>query len=168
MDDRRFVYDPTTNDTEFRRPDDMYIQQNCPDYNQWIWGLDAGGNVTAPYKDNAIAEAGGAASLAYRYVTERRVVYLAGGEDMEVFEDECGSVIQGKTRRERSLHFLMSLQQMYPEEMKKQGLHNRLVVPGVPHDHSLMFQSSEGQQALFGDDNYGGDTKGAPSGAFSD
>ena len=151
LDDRRYVHDATTNSTVFRRPDDGDISE-CPDFNEWIWGLDAGGSVTAPYKDRAIAIAGGAKALAHRYVAQRNVVYLAGGEDLEVFDDDCGSVIQGKTRRERSRKFMASLHELYPQEMKAQ-LHTRLVAEGVPHDHTLMFQSPAGQEALFGDNN---------------
>ena len=45
---------------------------------------------------------------------------------------------------------MASLHKLYPQEMET-GLHERLLVKGVPHDHSLMFQSPEGQRALFGD-----------------
>ncbi|CAB9528001.1 expressed unknown protein [Seminavis robusta] len=149
LDDRRFVYDSDNdNSMSFQRPSNATIV-SCPDYNEWIWGLDPGGDVVAPYKDHAIAAAGGIQALSHRYVTQRRVVYLAGGEDLQVFADDCGSVIQGNTRRERSRRFMMSLWEAYPKEMKAQ-LHTRLVVPGVPHDHALMFQSAEGQEALFG------------------
>ena len=149
LDDRRYVHDAKTNTTVFRRPDNAAIDA-CPDFNQWIWGLDPGGSVVAPYKDRAVAAAGGARSLAHRYVTQRNVVYLAGGADLEVFDDDCGSVIQGQTRRERSQKFMASLQEVYPQEMKNE-LHTRVVAMGIPHDHTLMFQSPAGQEALFGD-----------------
>ena len=98
--------------------------------------------------------AGGTKALTDRYVQQRRLIYLAGAEDLQVFEDDCGSVIQGKTRRERSFGFLKSLWQLYPNAMKG-DLHNRLLVPGVPHDHMLMYQSPQGQEALFGKDMQG-------------
>jgi predicted nucleic acid-binding Zn ribbon protein len=69
----------------------------------------------------------------------------------QVFDDDCGSVMQGQTRRQRSREFMASLHELYPEEMKM-DLHTRLLVKGVPHDHCLMFQSPEGQRALFGED----------------
>ena len=150
LDERRFVVE-TNGTTSFRRPDDTVIS-SCPDYNEWIWGLDKGGDVTVPYKDQAIEKAGGAQALARRYVTERHLVYLAGGEDKEIFDDDCGSVIQGQTRLERSHAFMMSLSNVFPQEMTR-GKHTRLFVPGVPHDHMLMFQSPQGQEALFGE-NY--------------
>ena len=83
LDDKRFVPDEQTNEIVFQRPSDSNIAQ-CPDYNEWIWGLDQGGNITAPYKDRAIAMAGGAERVARRYVSERRLIYLAGEEDEEV------------------------------------------------------------------------------------
>ena len=150
LDDRRFVHDPTSHTLVFQRPDDEAIAQ-CEDYNSWIWGLDAGGNLLAPYKDQAISDAGGAAAMARRYVTQRQVVYLAGEEDLEIFDDDCGSRMQGSTRRERSRQYVSSLMEAYPEEMKHHKNQKRVLVMGSPHDHLLMFQSAEGQQAMFGD-----------------
>ena len=151
LDDRRYIRDVTTkNITVFRRPDSDVIAA-CPDFNEWIWGLQAGGNVTVPYKDRAVADAGGVEALARRYVAERQLIYLAGGADTQIFEDECGSVLQGQTRRERSERYMASLHELYPKEMKTHCRHTRLVAEGIPHDHTLMFQSPAGQKALFGE-----------------
>jgi hypothetical protein len=84
LDDRRFVTDNARNNaTIFQKPSANSIAQ-CPDYNEWIWGLDHGGNITDQYKDYAMKMAGGAKRMTHRYVTERRLVYLAGEKDEEV------------------------------------------------------------------------------------
>jgi hypothetical protein len=152
LDERRFVRDNSSGKTLFQRPNDDVIA-SCPDYNEWIWGLEEGGDIAVPYKDQAMAKAGGPQAMAHRYVTRRRLIYIAGGEDLEIFDDDCGSVFQGQTRLERSHAYIMSLLRVFPQEMKRSKKHTRLVVPGVPHDHMLMFQSPEGQEALFGEQN---------------
>ena len=137
LDDRRFV-----NGT-FRVPP-VDLVAACPDYNAWEWGLDNTANrLPTPYKDRAIVAAGGTDAVVQRYQT-RQVVCLAGELDLDE-SGNCRAMFQGKSRRERSQHFMASLRYIYGRPA-----HHRLVVHGVHHDHCLMFQSPEGRQALFG------------------
>lgn len=134
LDDRRFV-----NGT-FQKPD----LHDCDWYNQWEWGLGPGKELDTPYKDRAIQEAGGVDAIVQRYPT-RDVVYLSGEQDVYgTGEDDCQDQLQGAFRRERSEYYMASLQIIFGRPV-----HRRMVVPGVPHDHALMFQSVEGMHALF-------------------
>ena len=67
--------DQNTNGKEvFRRPvPEDGIETNCPWYNHWLWGLEDGGEVACPYRDNAVLEAGSIAVITKRYAT-RNVV----------------------------------------------------------------------------------------------
>ena len=146
LDDRRYI-----NGT-FQIPPEEDIR-NCPDYNAWEWGLgnttnDSSPPLVAPYKDKAIAQAGGVEAVIQRYAT-RHVVYLAGELDTEE-SGNCRAMMQGVSRRERSEHFMASLYEIYGSPQRLSSHHHRLVVHGVHHDHCLMFQSPEGRQALFG------------------
>jgi pimeloyl-ACP methyl ester carboxylesterase len=116
---------------------------DCPTYNQWEWGLDVGDYLPTPYKDQAIAVAGGVDRIVQRYAT-RNVVYLTGEKDV-IPNGDCEARMQGAYRRERSAHFFASLQEVYGRTV-----HRRSVVKNVHHDHCLMFQSPEGYEAFFG------------------
>jgi pimeloyl-ACP methyl ester carboxylesterase len=127
---------------------------DCPGYNQWEWGLDAGGNYSVPYIDS-VMEYMDATSLAQRFAT-RQVFYLAGSQDVcnvphddagwcrsHGLEITCMDLMQGSNRWERNLHYVSSLRLV--------GVpHQRLVILGVGHDHSLMFNSENGLYAMFG------------------
>lgn len=116
---------------------------NCPTYNEWQWGLDGGDFLPTPYKDRAIEAVHEVGAIIERYAL-RDVVYLVG--EMDVLPNgDCEARMQGSYRRERSAHFFASLKAVYGRQV-----HHRLVVAGVHHDHALMFQSPEGQVALFG------------------
>jgi hypothetical protein len=136
LDARRYV-----NGT-LRVPDDDDIN-DCPWYNEWEWGLGEGDYLKTPYKDIAIELAGGTDEVVRRYPT-RDIVYIAGELDI-LPNGQCMATAQGPYRRARSANFFSSLKDIYGR-----SVHHRLVVSGVNHDHCLMFQSPEGQQALFG------------------
>ena len=123
-------------------PSDEAID-DCPTYNQWEWGLGEGDYLNAPYKDASIAAAGGVAALIDRYPS-RDVVYLAGELDV-IPNGDCEAKLQGDYRRIRSQRFMAALREIYGRPV-----HHRLVVAGVHHDHCLMYQSPEGQEALLG------------------
>jgi hypothetical protein len=128
----------------------------CPIYNSWEWGMDQSDQeLVAPYVQKAIDGAGGIDSMIVRYA-QRDVLYLSGEQDIE-FNGDCNDHIQGPNRRARSERYYLSLQFMYNEITTntnktnlKAALHQRWVVPNVPHNHCLMYQSLQGQQALFG------------------
>lgn len=119
-------------------------EEDCPVYNEWEWGLGPGDWLVTPYKDQAIVEAGGVEEVIRRYPT-RDVVYLAGEQDV-IPNGDCQDQLQGPFRRARSENFMASLERIY-----QRPVHRRYVASGIPHDHSLLYQSPEGQQALFGE-----------------
>lgn len=117
----------------------------CSTYNTWQWGLDEGGYVPCPYKDRAL-ELTSAKTMAERFA-RRQVVYLSGELDLLRTNDRCEtSVFQGNNRQERAKHYYSGLQEYFGRQV-----HELNIVTGSPHDHSLMFQSSQGEHAIFGD-----------------
>jgi len=156
LDGRRFFDDGT-----FRTPSSEE-EDSCPGYNRWEWGLDPGGGeiMAAPYKDRAIEEVGGPASLAERFA-DRDVIYLNGGRDRcnvagldrtgwcysHGLETSCGDAMEGEQRLDRGEKYYRSLRMYFGRRV-----HSRAVVEGVGHDHSLMWESSVGLSALFDDD----------------
>jgi len=132
-------------------------KDSCPQYNQWEWGMepstDGKNDVEVAYKIEAMDHLhNNISALACRY-NDRDVVYLVGSLDRcnvstagwcnsHGLETTCMDELQGSNRWERSLHHLESLKQL--------GIfkHKRIVVEGVGHDHSLIFTSPEGLQAL--------------------
>ena len=145
LDGRRIAADGTT----FEVPDEDDIAF-CEDYNKWTWGLEPGGRLVCPYKDNAL-KITPADTMTERYAT-RKVIYLAGEHDTISLFDACEtSNFQGENRNERAKNFVQGLKEYFGRPVH--ALH---IVPGSPHDHSLMFQSEAGQRAIFGDDKFKG------------
>ncbi len=68
LDGRRWLQNTETSELEFRLPDED-IDTECPWYNQWLWGLDDGGDLVCSYRDVAIAIVGSAAAIAERYAS---------------------------------------------------------------------------------------------------
>ena len=131
-----------------------------PHYNQWEWGLDDGGPIEVPYRKSV---ANNGTELVERFLLHRKVVYLAGGADRcnvsgmdrtgwcysHGLETECVDELQGPNRRKRSRRYFKSLQRlliMQSAGSRGPPSHVRFLVPGVGHDHALMFQSEVGSQ----------------------
>jgi hypothetical protein len=139
LDNRRF-----TNSSNYEIPP-QELRNSCPTYNSWEWGLDAGG-LYAPYKDKAVANFDGDISkLATKY-SNRKVIYLAGGNDTQILRGSCeDDWFQGPTRLARSYYFMKSMQIIFDKPK-----HSRFVIRNVGHDHSLVFQSEEARTVMFG------------------
>ena len=138
-------------------------EADCPDYNQWEWGLDAGtGNFFVPYVQHAIQQHG-IATLVQRYAA-RELLYLAGSRDAcnvsststntaawcnsHGLETTCRDECQGPNRWERHLRYMASLKLVFDGNTTSN--HTSIIIPGVGHDHSLIFNSPDGLEALFG------------------
>jgi pimeloyl-ACP methyl ester carboxylesterase len=131
------------------------IPSGCPQYDQWEWGLSRGGSIDVPYRDRAVQNVSG---LILRF-QDRQVTYLAGSQDRcnvsdfegwcysHGLETTCMDEVQGKTRLKRSALYLSSLRRL-----GFKGSHRHRIVPGVGHDHAMMFQSPCGIDTLFGRD----------------
>lgn len=76
-------------------------------------------------------------------------IYLSGKYDTVVQpNDHCGNAIQGGNRHERADLFYSGLQEYFGKP--ELPVHTFHTVPNSNHDHSLMFQSSLGRNAIFG------------------
>jgi pimeloyl-ACP methyl ester carboxylesterase len=131
-------------------------KHDCPQYNEWEFGLEDGGDETMTYKDNALKVLGNNITALMERFANRRVTYLAGGADRcnvsesnrdgwcfsHELETTCMDMLQGSTRWERNMHYVTSLRRLGIKT------HQRRVVNGVGHDHSLIFTSTYGLEAL--------------------
>lgn len=126
------------------------VQQVCPEFNGWEWGLNGS---FPPY----VAAAGPAAELVKRYAA-LDVVYLLGQNDTcneqlepgchsHGLETTCMDNLEGWMRLYRGLHFYTYLQIFYALQRQ---VHMYALVPNVGHDNTLMFQSPQGLSAIFG------------------
>ena len=126
----------------------------CPAYNDWEWGL---ATTTAPrYVQCALQEL--SVTALTRRFAQRDVVYLAGDRDVcnvpgmnkqgwcysHGLETTCMDMWQGRNRLERHMHYFESL-----ERIVNVTTHRRALVPGVGHDHSLIFHSPATARYLF-------------------
>ncbi|MDI3275045.1 alpha/beta hydrolase [Pseudomonas sp. MDT1-16] len=122
-----------------RRPV-AFSHAGCPNFNRWKYGL---ANLPA-YADGQTP-----AQLKENYV-KRDVVYLLGQQDIDpkqpALDKSCEAQAQGANRLIRGRNYFAYLKRLHP-----QGLSQQLIeVPGVGHDGEGMFNSPEGQKALFG------------------
>ncbi|MEO4014582.1 alpha/beta hydrolase [Pseudomonas rossensis] len=122
-----------------RRPV-AFKHAGCPNFNRWKYGL-----ANLP----AYAEGQTAKQLEENYV-KRDVVYLLGQQDSDpkqpALDKSCEAQAQGANRLARGRNYFAYLKRLHP-----QGLNQQLIeVPGVGHDGDGMFNSPQGQKALFG------------------
>ncbi|MHC8341148.1 alpha/beta hydrolase [Pseudomonas sp. HLT2-19-2] len=122
-----------------RRPV-AFSHAGCPNFNRWKYGL-----ADLP----AYADGQTPAQLKENYV-KRDVVYLLGQQDSDpkqpALDKSCEAQAQGANRLIRGRNYFAYLKRLHP-----QGLSQQLIeVPGVGHDGDGMFNSPEGQKALFG------------------
>ncbi len=115
--------------------------EKCAEFDHWRYGLIS----PVPYVrgDNK--------ALEQRYLT-RRVIYMAGGNDVDpnhaALDKTCMAETQGANRLERGLNYFAHVQ----KRAKFQGVnlrHTRVEVPAVAHDADRMFNSVCGMAALF-------------------
>ncbi len=164
---------------EFRPPTESELN-DCQEYDEYIWGLEDNPRVPAPYVSSRVQKLmgggdNGRTKLFCRYAS-RDVVYLSGERDVEELSNQIadGDGYQGQTRRERSERFYASLQVLGGEnlgscsrrEYVSNGLrskhdeveettqvHKRIIAKNIGHDHTLLFQSSEGRASMFSGPN---------------
>ncbi|VVN83901.1 alpha/beta hydrolase [Pseudomonas fluorescens] len=122
-----------------RRPV-AFSHAGCPDFNRWKYGL-----ADLP----AYAEGQTPAQLKENYA-KRDIVYLLGQQDTDpnqpALDKRCEAKAQGANRLARGRNYFDYLKRLYPQGMSQQLIE----VPGVGHDGDGMFNSPEGQKALFG------------------
>jgi hypothetical protein len=154
-DDRRWIVDHASNGncddmndddqckSVFRPPRSEDVE-TCLEYNQWELGLDGGGDLVCSYRDHSVSGVGSISDLNERYAL-RDVIYLSGEHDVIPQFGRCGDSFQGKNRHERAKNYMDGLQEYFGRPV-----HDLQIVPNSNHDHSLMFQSTQGRRAILG------------------
>ncbi|HZZ46795.1 MAG TPA: hypothetical protein VFE65_07915 [Pseudonocardia sp.] len=110
----------------------------CPDYNDYKYGM--------AKRTGYIAEADPRQALAT--YAHRRVSILNGGSDTfdnGDLDTRCAAMAQGPNRATRGANW-----QRYMRLLAPGAPHDRIVVPGVDHNHYAMFESPLVTPVLFG------------------
>ncbi len=134
------------------------ILKDCPNYNKWEWGLDDGGMLQVPYRDDVFRSKSKADVI--ESFGQRRVIYLSGSLDRcpgeklmkchsHGIETTCMDELQGENRFVRGLLYQKSLVQLSLDQRGGWKKHERFIVNGVGHDHSLMWTAEAGINAIF-------------------
>lgn len=108
----------------------------CPDYNDWHYGLER----LNPYvNEQDLAKV-------RDQLTRRDVFYVVGDQDVgtDMLDMSCGAMLQGPNRYLRGLTVYQFLEAFFPEHRGE-----LVVVPGVAHSSSGIYNSSPGQAVLF-------------------
>jgi hypothetical protein len=122
-------------------PDGAFAVPNtssCPNYNTYKYGMQSRNNYTLNVSP----------SDAERMFLARRVTILNGSADDFQNGDmdaTCGGNLQGATRVVRGANFFARMHRIAPG-----APHDRIVVPGVDHDHLALYDSAEASTVLFG------------------
>lgn len=113
---------------------------SCPGFDTWKYGM----RDLPPYAGSVAA-----AALEQRYA-QRRVTYLLGEKDTDphhpALDKGCEAQAQGPFRLARGQNYFRYLQTRHPQGLAQQ----MVLVPGVGHSGKRMFDSPQGQAALFG------------------
>ena len=132
-------------------------RSKCPQYNSWEWGLET--NHESPRYVRRVLQKWSVEQLIARFAT-RDVVYLAGDRDIcnvpgeytngwcfsHGLETMCMDLLEGNNRLQRHIQYFESL------GLVNITSHRRSLVPGVGHDHSLIFHSPVTRTFLFDKD----------------
>ena len=126
--------------TPLREWADSYVtpeSANCPDYDSWHYGLE---------ELPAYMLREGPDSARTRLL-RRDAVVLAGDQDTgtTLLDQSCGANLQGANRFQRARALLRTLDHAFPGEHR----HRLVVVPGVGHSSTDMYQSAQGRELLF-------------------
>jgi len=133
---------------------------DCPLYNSWGWGLDLSQDFVAPLYVTKILQESNSTEWILQRFAQRDMVYLAGGLDRcnvskyEIngwcfsngLETTCMDNWQGPDRLLRHYNYLAAIALRLPSNR-----HRHAIVPGVGHDHSLMFHSLVGRSYILGE-----------------
>jgi len=147
--DRRRILPTTSQGGEFSfRIPSNYEFQLCPEYNDWTWGLEPAGSLNCPYKDRALRRTP-LEQMAKQFAF-KNVFYLTGAYDVLPQEDHCATYyFQGNNRHERALYYFEALMEYYKTQKDATLRHQLYTISESPHDHTLMFQSEAGRNAIF-------------------
>jgi len=110
---------------------------DCPDFDDYHYGM---------AHRNAYMNRLSVPELVTQFAMSE-VSFLLGEQDTleDGLDESCAAMLQGRNRWERGQAYFHYLENYYPSSK-----HHRVTVPGVGHDHGLIFQSKEGMATLFG------------------
>ena len=123
------------------------LKRDCPEYNDWGYGLDAMYKSVLGDDDDESAPS----HLIQRYL-DRHVVYAVGDRDTKtsgVIDNSCAAESQGPNRYERGLNYFHH----HIENQKSSNNHEFIVVPGGRHKQRDMFMDEAVGRILFGNTN---------------
>lgn len=112
---------------------------NCPDFNQWKYGLEGLPSWLAQPPEGARQRY---AAADIHYLEGELDSSDAKGTFYPILDKSCAAMAQGSYRLQRGQAY-----QAYEREQLKPG-HPLAVVPGCAHDVTCVFPSSEGRAAL--------------------
>lgn len=115
----------------------LYTPSGCTGYDLWPFGYEVVPNEVSAIQEQAFTE---------RFVN-RSVTYLLGGANMidgSLNTSDCSATLLGSTRFMRGDNMFKYMQQIYPDVHK----HEKVVVPGVNHQGSVIYQSQEFRELL--------------------
>lgn len=119
------------------RPIGKNLQESCPGYNDYKYGLERRNEYCNVLNDGQIRQ---------QYIN-RHVTYLLGSADVrrdDDLETDCAADAQGNTRFQRGRFYYSALRKFFPA-----ASHAMVIVPEVGHDHDAMFNSTQGKTAIF-------------------
>jgi hypothetical protein len=108
----------------------------CEDYNEWHYGLEDRNTYASRPTEEGIRQR----------LVERDVVYLAGSADTgdAALDMSCGAMLQGRHRFARAQSLSAFMDRFFPTNN-----HELVVVPGVGHSSTRIYQGSLGRHYLF-------------------
>ena len=120
------------------------IPDGCTTFNDWKYGLE---NYNLSYKTDLLSTHDSRIQMRVRYLT-REVRYLYGTADLNATDQGNEAKSQGSSHLERGQLFWKYITETYPgpwiDSIQKVGF-----VEGVGHDEAAIWNSKEGQDALF-------------------
>jgi len=111
-------------------------RERCTTYNRWHYGLEDRNSYALQLTETEVETR----------LVSRDVVYMVGAADTgeASLDMSCGAMLQGIHRYARGITLFEYMETFYPE-----GDQQLLVIPGIGHSSTWMYQSTLGRQILF-------------------
>ena len=120
------------------------VPDSCTAFNDWKYGLK---NYQFTYHANLLATQESRIQMRKRYLT-REIRYLYGTEDLSAQDQGCEAMAQGSDHLERGQLFWKYITETHPGSWIN-STQNIAFVEGVAHAEAKIWESAEGQAALF-------------------
>jgi hypothetical protein len=132
--------DPTRFSTP-SKPSHLFELSECPTYDDYRYGIN---------ELNVYMEDVGVDQLRENYAS-RNIILLIGENDTEdnfMLDTSCSAMLQGENRYQRAVQFYHHTVQEFGESVQER--HKFVIIPGIGHEATDMYQSLCGQSILFG------------------